>query len=309
MKIENRDLLGIFLRELKRYPLLSQEEELELVRDIMRAKKIETRLESLKDKAIVAKILNITEKELQSILHKSKFAKDKLVCHNLQLVLSIASKHNTKGLSFADLIQEGALGLIRSTETFDPQRGVKFSAYSYWWIKQSITRAIANYSNTIRLPCYIFEKLCKIRKSQKALKEKLGRNPRIEEIAKDIHVEIKELQSLLEYQKSPLSLNQKVGKDMEIIDILLSNMNDPLDTLQIYFIRKAINGLLESVLSARQKQIIDLKFGLNGCEPCTTAEAAKIIGTTELSVAASYQKAMKKLKTNYNINVMRSLVT
>lgn len=310
MGIENKDSVGIFLKEIKRYPLLSQKQEVELARHIVKAKKVETLLKSLKDRTAVAERLSITPKELESILHKGKLAQDSLTCHNLRLVASIAKAYINNGLPFSDLIQEGTLGLIRATETFDPEKGIKFSTYSYMWIKVAVTRAIANYSRTVRLPCHIFEKLAKVRRSQKILKEKLGRNATMKEIAQDLDIDIKELLFLQECEELPLSLNHKVGKekDTEMMDLLPSDIDDTFDSIETSLIQESINAFLESALSEKQKQIIELRFGLKGCEPYTLAEIADVVGNSERQVRSTHYTAIKRLRANPNINQIRYLV-
>jgi RNA polymerase nonessential primary-like sigma factor len=310
MGIEKRDSVGIFLKEIKRYPLLSQKQEVELARHIVQAKKVETLLKSLKDRTAVAERLSITPQELESILHKGKSAQDNLTCHNLRLVVSIAKTYINNGLPFSDLIQEGTLGLIRATETFDPEKGIKFSTYSYMWIKQAVTRAIANYSRTVRLPCHIFEKLAKIRQSQRVIKEKLGRNPTMKEIAQYSHIEIKELLFLQECEQLPLSLNHKVGKekDTEMMDLLPSDIHDAFDSIEASLIQESINAFLESALSEKQKKIIELRFGLSGCEPYTLAEIGDVVGNSKRQVKSTHDTAIKRLRANPNINQIKSLV-
>ncbi|NJN88343.1 MAG: sigma-70 family RNA polymerase sigma factor, partial [Leptolyngbyaceae cyanobacterium SL_7_1] len=177
------DAVGAFFKEMARYPLLRADEEIELARRVKFLVEIEQLRQTLKaelghvpSKAEIAAVLNLNERQLEHRLYRSRTAKRKMIRSNLRLVVSIAKRYLNRGVPFLDLIQEGALGLNRATEKFDPDKGYKFSTYAYWWIRQGITRTIANDARTIRLPIHIVEKLNKLKKAHRELRKELNRN-------------------------------------------------------------------------------------------------------------------------------------
>ena len=188
------DNIGAFFKEMARYPLLKPEEELELAHCVefmveaeATRKKLTEELSRKPTRLEWAKAMNLdNERQLENRLYRGRVAKRKMIRSNLRLVVSIAKRYLNRGVPFLDLIQEGAIGLNRATEKFDPNKGYKFSTYAYWWIRQAITRTIANDARTIRLPIHIVEKLNKLKKAQRTLKQKLQRNPSEEELAKEL---------------------------------------------------------------------------------------------------------------------------
>ena len=172
-KTEHDDAVGAFFKEMARYPLLKPDEEVELARRVRFVEEVKELQENLQtpekdvvNKSEVASSLGMTEKQLESRLYQGRVAKRKMIRSNLRLVVSIAKRYLNRGVPFLDLIQEGAMGLNRASEKFDPDKGYKFSTYAYWWIRQAITRAIANDARTIRLPIHIVEKLNKLKKAK-----------------------------------------------------------------------------------------------------------------------------------------------
>ena len=189
-KTDSDDAVGAFFKEMARYPLLKAEEEVELAKRVQFLVEVDELQESLSSElnrnatqAETAAALNLTERQLEQKLYQSRVAKRKMIRSNLRLVVSIAKRYLNRGVQFLDLIQEGAMGLNRATEKFDPNKGYKFSTYAYWWIRQAITRAIANDARTIRLPIHIVEKLNKLKKAQREIKQKLHRNATESELA------------------------------------------------------------------------------------------------------------------------------
>lgn len=228
-KTSTDDAVGAFFKEMARYPLLKPNEEVELARRIrylVDMDEVQTRLiaelERVPSRAELAAAVELTERQLEHRLYRSRVAKRKMIRSNLRLVVSIAKRYLNRGVPFLDLIQEGALGLNRATEKFDPDKGYKFSTYAYWWIRQGITRTIANDARTIRLPIHIVEKLNKLKKVHRDLRKELNRNPSELELANALEVTPEQLRNLQQVRRKSLSLNHRVGKgeDTELMDLL-----------------------------------------------------------------------------------------
>lgn len=305
-KTEHDDAVGAFFKEMARYPLLKPDEEVELarrvrfleeVRDIQAALEIE--LGQSATKAQVASQLDMTEKQLESRLYQGRVAKRKMIRSNLRLVVSIAKRYLNRGVPFLDLIQEGAMGLNRATEKFDPDKGYKFSTYAYWWIRQAITRAIANDARTIRLPIHIVEKLNKLKKAQRELKQKLCRNPSEAEMAEALEINVQQLRQLQQLRRQALSLNHRVGKeeDTELMDLLEDEDNlSPEAKMNENMMRQEIWDVLGDVLTPREKDVISLRYGLTTSEPCTLEEVGNMFNLSRERVRQIQSKAMRKLR-------------
>jgi RNA polymerase sigma factor (RpoD-like family) len=305
-KTEHDDAVGAFFKEMARYPLLKAEEEVELarrvrfleeVREIQAA--LELKLEHEPSKLEVASELEMTEKQLESRLYQGRVAKRKMIRSNLRLVVSIAKRYLNRGVPFLDLIQEGAMGLNRATEKFDPDKGYKFSTYAYWWIRQAITRAIANDARTIRLPIHIVEKLNKLKKAQRELKQKLCRNPTEGEMAESLEITVQQLRQLQQLRRQALSLNHRVGKeeDTELMDLLEDEDNlSPEAKMNENMMRQEIWEVLGDVLTPREKDVISLRYGLTTSEPCTLEEVGNMFNLSRERVRQIQSKAMRKLR-------------
>ncbi|MEO0459009.1 MAG: sigma-70 family RNA polymerase sigma factor, partial [Cyanobacteria bacterium P01_A01_bin.114] len=213
------DAVGAFFKEMARYPLLKADEEIELARQVRLLAEIEDRSESLTETLKrkpspqeIAESIGLTDRQLQQRMHQARSAKRRMIRSNLRLVVSIAKRYLNRGVPFLDLIQEGALGLNRAAEKFDPDKGYKFSTYAYWWIRQGITRTIANDARTIRLPIHVVEKLNKLKKAHRELRKQLNRNPNEAELAEALDITPDQLRSLQQVRRKSLSLNHRVGK-------------------------------------------------------------------------------------------------
>ena len=305
-KTEHDDAVGAFFKEMARYPLLKPEEEVELarrVRFIEEVREIQAALElelgQPTSKIQVASRLEMTEKQLESRLYQGRVAKRKMIRSNLRLVVSIAKRYLNRGVPFLDLIQEGAMGLNRATEKFDPDKGYKFSTYAYWWIRQAITRAIANDARTIRLPIHIVEKLNKLKKAQRELKQKLSRNPNEAEMAQALEISVQQLRQLQQLRRQALSLNHRVGKeeDTELMDLLEDEDNlSPEAKMNENMMRQEIWDVLGDVLTPREKDVISLRYGLTTSEPCTLEEVGNMFNLSRERVRQIQSKAMRKLR-------------
>jgi RNA polymerase primary sigma factor len=306
-KASLEDNIGAFFKEMARYPLLQSEEEVTLASDVKLMVEIEETRQQLAEKLArkptkeeLAAALNLeTVRQLEQRLYRGKVAKRKMIRSNLRLVVSIAKRYLNRGVPFLDLIQEGAIGLNRATEKFDPDKGYKFSTYAYWWIRQAITRTIANDARTIRLPIHIVEKLNKLKKAQRTLKQELQRNPSEKELAKELKVSPSQLRQLLELRRQSLSLNHRVGKaeDTELVDLLEdSELQLPEEKMSEAMMRQEISHVLDDVLTQREKDVISLRYGLCTSQPYTLEEVGGMFNLSRERVRQIQSKAMRKLR-------------
>lgn len=305
-KAVSDDAVGAFFKEMARYPLLKPDEEVDLAHRVQFTLEVEQLRDRLAEelghtptKAEVAKELNLTERQLEHQLYRSRMAKRKMIRSNLRLVVSIAKRYLNRGVPFLDLIQEGALGLNRATEKFDPDKGYKFSTYAYWWIRQGITRTIANDARTIRLPIHVVEKLNKLKKAHRDLRKELQRNPTEEELAEALEVTPEQLRNLQQVRRRSLSLNHRVGKgeDTELMELLEDgNTQSPEAQMSEAMMRQEIYSVLGEVLTQREKDIISLRYGLATGEPHTLEEVGGLFNLSRERVRQIQTKAMRKLR-------------
>jgi RNA polymerase primary sigma factor len=264
------DSTKVYLREIGRHKLLNGREEIELARATRAG---------------------------------DERARRKLVQSNLRLVVSIARRYINRGISFQDLIQEGNLGLIRATEKFDPERGYKFSTYATWWIRQSITRAIANKSRAIRIPVHMTEVMSRLCKVVRQLAEKSGRRPLLEEIVLESGLERDKVLLAFGASKGLLSLDAatKDGFDRTLGDMLQDeNLVAPEEEAATQLLTRDINQLL-LCLTSQEQDVINLRFGLQNGRPMTLAESGQVLGLSRERVRQIEFKAMKKLRNNNRI--------
>ena len=306
-KSSSDDTIGAFFKEMARYPLLKPEEEIELahhVKFLTEAEETRQKLEA-QEKSPISKIKwaqamgFVTERQLEHRLYRGRTAKRKMIRSNLRLVVSIAKRYLNRGVPFLDLIQEGAIGLNRAAEKFDPNRGYKFSTYAYWWIRQAITRTIANDARIIRLPIHIVEKLNKLKKAQRVLKQRLNRNPSEEELAIELNVTKNQLNQLLQLRRQSLSLNHRVGKgeDTELVDLLEDeDLQLPEEKMNESMLRQEIFEVLTDVLMERERDVIALRYGLMSAQAYTLEEVGTILNLSRERVRQIQSKAMRKLR-------------
>jgi len=259
------DSLRLYLREIGKVPLLTADEEVYLAKRIERG-----------DMA----------------------AKTQMIEANLRLVVSIAKGYLGRGLSFLDLIQEGSLGLIRAVEKFDYRKGFKFSTYATWWIRQAVTRAIADKARTIRIPVHMVEKLNKVVHIERQLVQRLGREPRPEEIAAELEITTEEVREILRMAQLPVSLEKPIGEEEEssLGDFVPDEQAEsPFDTASLSLRRGDIENALAS-LPPRERHVIEMRYGLNGDPPRTLEEVGRAFGVTRERIRQIENNTLKKLE-------------
>jgi RNA polymerase nonessential primary-like sigma factor len=267
------DLVRSYLRDIGRVPLLSHEQEITLgrqVQELVALEELEQELAmraggSKPDSDQLAAAAGLTPQQLRKRLRSGQRAKERMVAANLRLVVSVAKKYTKRNMELLDLIQEGTIGLVRGVEKFDPTRGYKFSTYAYWWIRQGITRAIAEKSRTIRLPIHITETLNKLKKGQRELSQELGRTPTVTELAEYVELPEEEVKDLLCRARQPVSLETKVGDgdDTELLDLLASEGSQPEELVDGECLRGDMRALLEQ-LPDLQGRVLKMRYGI----PC-----------------------------------------
>jgi RNA polymerase primary sigma factor len=260
------DSLRLYLREIGKVPLLTADQEVYLAKRIERG---------------------------------DMSAKTHMIEANLRLVVSIAKSYLGRGLSFLDLIQEGSLGLIRAVEKFDYRKGYKFSTYATWWIRQAVTRAIADKARTIRIPVHMVEKLNKVVHIERQLVQRLGREPQPEEIALELEMTTEEVREILRMAQLPVSLEKPIGEEeeSELGDFVQDEQAEsPFDTASVQLRREDIQKALDS-LPERERKVIELRFGLTGSQPCTLEEVGRAFGVTRERIRQIENNTLKRLET------------
>ncbi len=305
-KTAGDDAVGAFFKEMARYPLLKGDEEIELARRVRYLAEVDalrdrltTQLEHPATPVELAAALGLTVRQLEHRLYLSRVAKRKMIRSNLRLVVSIAKRYLNRGVPFLDLIQEGALGLNRATEKFDPDKGYKFSTYAYWWIRQGITRTIANDSRTIRLPIHVVEKLNRLKKIHRDLRKQLNRNPTEQELAQVLEITLEQLHSLQQAKYQSLSLNHRVGKseDTELMELVEDgDTPQPEAKISEVMMRQEIWDVLDHVLTEREKDVIALRYGLAASKQYTLEEVGGLFNLSRERVRQIQNKAMRKLR-------------
>ncbi|MFM7651460.1 MAG: RpoD/SigA family RNA polymerase sigma factor [Vulcanococcus sp.] len=278
------DLVRSYLRDIGRVPLLSHEQEITLGRQVQELVALEELEQELTMRAggskptleQLAAAAGLSPQLLRKRLRAGQRAKERMVSANLRLVVSVAKKYTKRNMELLDLIQEGTIGLVRGVEKFDPTRGYKFSTYAYWWIRQGITRAIAEKSRTIRLPIHITETLNKLKKGQRELSQELGRTPTVTELAEYLELPEEEVKDLLCRARQPVSLETKVGDgdDTELLDLLASDGSQPEELVDGECLRGDMRALLDR-LPEMQGLILKMRYGIGREEPMSLSSIAR----------------------------------
>nr|WP_269446186.1 RNA polymerase sigma factor RpoD [Gloeobacter violaceus] len=339
------DSIRVYLQEIGRIRLLRADEEIELARqiaDLLTLERLRARMgaagtdmhsdvadllgdDDLLTENLLASGDQVTESEqelrrwaeaagiayeqFRDRIAYGRRAKDKMVQSNLRLVVSIAKKYMNRGLSFQDLIQEGSLGLIRAAEKFDHEKGYKFSTYATWWIRQAITRAIADQSRTIRLPVHLYETISRIKKTTKLLSQELGRKPTEEEIATRMEMTIEKLRFIAKSAQLPISLETPIGKeeDSRLGDFIEADGETPEDKVAKNLLREDLEAVLNT-LSPRERDVLRLRYGLDDGRMKTLEEIGQLFNVTRERIRQIEAKALRKLRHPNRNSVLKEYI-
>jgi RNA polymerase primary sigma factor len=292
------DDVRLYLEAAAREPLLTKEEEVELAMAIERGEEGEAKLErgSLRSEVSIRKA--------KEAVRGGRAARQRFIRANLRLVVSIARKYQGQGLPFLDLVQEGNIGLMRAVELFDWRRGFKFSTYATWWIRQAITRAIADRGRQIRLPVHVHDQIRKLRRTFVQFSQKHGRDPSPQELAKALALPVDEIERLLEAERrEPVSLQAPVGEDTELGDLLeQADEQSPLDAVEDAMLRHEIGQAVLNVLDSRERRVVALRYGLGNGHAMSLRDVGKAMGLSGERVRLIEREALRKLRNSEIIN-------
>lgn len=287
------DPVRMYLKEIGKVPLLSAEEEIELAQKMEAGEFAKSQLTEYSDS-----LDDDEKKELEDLVNQGDYAKKKLAEANLRLVVSIAKRYVGRGMLFLDLIQEGNLGLIKAVEKFDYRKGYKFSTYATWWIRQAITRAIADQARTIRIPVHMVETINKLIRVSRQLLQELGREPSPEEIAEQMEVPVERVREILKISQEPVSLETPIGEeeDSHLGDFIQDeNVPVPADAAAFTLLKEQLVEVL-STLTEREQKVLRLRFGLDDGRARTLEEVGKEFKVTRERIRQIEAKALRKLR-------------
>jgi RNA polymerase primary sigma factor len=286
------DDVRLYLEAAGREPLLSKEEEVELAQAIERGKEAESRLSGgrLRSQRSI--------REAQRAVREAERARTRFILANLRLVVSVARKYQNQGLSLLDLIQEGNIGLMRAVELFDWRRGFKFSTYATWWIRQAITRGIADRGRTIRVPVHLGERIRKLEATARRLTQRTGREPSTEEIAEAMKATPEEVEQLREVERrQPVSLQTPVGEDTELGELIDdAEAGAEFDEIETRILREEIGQTMDEILSPQERMVLELRYGLGDGHPLSLREVGRMLGLSGERVRLIEREAFSKLR-------------
>ncbi len=289
--IDTDDTIGLYLKEVSRVPLLTAEEEVELAQRIERGRM--AREELARGNVGIRRRM-----ELRRLIEDGWAAREHLITANSRLVISVAKKYMGRGVPFLDLIQEGNIGLIRATKKFDYRRGHKFSTYATWWIRQAVTRAIADQGRTIRVPVHMGDQINKLLRVQHQLTQKLGRNPSVEELAEELEVPPKKVENMIQVARRPLSLETPTDDEEDSVlgDFIEDDEAPPPDDTATYnLLREHLTEVMDG-LPPREVRILQLRYGLLDGQAYTLEEVGRKMGVTRERVRQIEAQALSRLR-------------
>jgi RNA polymerase primary sigma factor len=287
------DDLRLYLEAAGAEPLLTKEEEVQLAMAIEHGKEAEQKLASGRIRT------ERTRQRLKDAVRRARAARRRFILANLRLVVSIAKKYQGQGLPLLDLIQEGNIGLMRGVELFDWRRGFKFSTYATWWIRQAITRAIADRGRQIRIPVHVHERIRKVRQTRERLAQRTGRVPTPEEVAKATGLDVEQIEQLdAASRQEPRSLQEPVGDEDTELGDLISEVEDesPLDAVEEGLLREEIAGIVQAALEPLERDVVALRYGLGNGHPLSLREVAEKVGVSAETVRKVERQALRKLR-------------
>jgi RNA polymerase primary sigma factor len=289
--IDTDDTIGLYLKEVSRVPLLTAEEEVDLAQRIERGR-------MAREELARGNVSNRRRLELRRLIEDGWAAREHLITANSRLVISVAKKYMGRGVPFLDLIQEGNIGLIRATKKFDYRRGHKFSTYATWWIRQAVTRAIADQGRTIRVPVHMGDQINKLLRVQHQLTQRLGRDPAVEELANALDVTPKKIENMIQVARRPLSLETPADDEDDSVlgDFIEDEDAPPPDETATYnLLREHLEEVLNS-LPPREVRILQLRYGLLDGQAYTLEEVGRKMGVTRERVRQIEAQALSRLR-------------
>ena len=299
------DSVRAYLKQIGKVALLNAEQEVSLAKRIEAGLYSTYRLEQIKESG--EKLSPMNRRDLREIVRDGRKAKNHLLEANLRLVVSLAKRYTGRGMAFLDLIQEGNLGLIRAVEKFDYVKGYKFSTYATWWIRQAITRAMADQARTIRIPVHMVEVINKLGRIQRELLQDLGREPTPEELAKEMDISVDKVLEIQQYAREPISLDQTIGDegDSQLGDFIEdSEAVVAVDAVSFTLLQDQLQDVLHT-LSEREAGVVKLRFGLTDGMPRTLDEIGQVYGVTRERIRQIESKTMSKLRHPSRSQVLR----
>ena len=298
------DFVGLYLREISRVPLLTREEEIDLASRMGQGRLALRELSPAVNDGV-------QQERLLRIIQDGQDARDHLIKANSRLVVSVAKRYQGRGVPLLDLIQEGNIGLMRSLRKFDYRRGYKFSTYATWWIRQAVTRAVADQARTIRVPVHMYDQMTRLRLAGQRLAQELGRDATREELAEDLQVSQRQVQQILRTTQRPLSLEMPVGEEENsfLADLIEDDTTpSPTDSVALHLLRETLETILES-LSPREARILALRFGLVDGYSYTLEEVGAKFGVTRERIRQIEARALDRLRHPSRSRQLRDYLT